>query len=65
MATVIRNNVSIRNEINRIGEVDKMPTHIQQMLYEIQLKAGIPQKLMEMQGLINDETTKKEKKENE
>ena len=32
------------------------------MLYEIQLKAGIPQKLMEMQGLINDETTKEEKK---
>ncbi|EXO45342.1 hypothetical protein W311_02546, partial [Staphylococcus aureus DAR5865] len=30
-----------------------------------QLKAGIPQKLMEMQGLINDETTKEEKKENE
>ncbi|EWY24670.1 hypothetical protein V406_02736, partial [Staphylococcus aureus W83137] len=27
--------------------------------------AGIPQKLMEMQGLINDETTKEEKKENE
>ncbi|EVK59663.1 hypothetical protein O829_02804, partial [Staphylococcus aureus M0809] len=26
---------------------------------------GIPQKLMEMQGLINDETTKEEKKENE
>ncbi|EMY96129.1 hypothetical protein O809_02793 [Staphylococcus aureus M0783] len=31
----------------------------------MQLKAGIPQKLMEMQGLINDETTKEEKKENE
>ncbi|HCW7154238.1 TPA: hypothetical protein OYD37_000906 [Staphylococcus aureus] len=43
----------------------EMPPHIQQMLYEIQLKAGIPQKLMEMQGLINDETTKEEKKENE
>ncbi|WP_258875003.1 hypothetical protein [Staphylococcus aureus] len=42
-----------------------MPPHIQQMLYEIQLKSGIPQKLMEMQGLINDETTKEEKKENE
>ncbi|AAX92077.1 TPA: hypothetical protein PBB95_002801 [Staphylococcus aureus] len=42
-----------------------MPPHIQQMLYEIQLKAGIPQKLMEMQGLINDEITKEEKKENE
>ncbi|HHO6175182.1 TPA: hypothetical protein ACRVOW_002618 [Staphylococcus aureus] len=43
----------------------EMPPHIQQMLYEIQLKAGIPQKLMEMQGLLNDETTKEEKKENE
>ncbi|HDP2660382.1 TPA: hypothetical protein P6L23_002392 [Staphylococcus aureus] len=43
----------------------EVPPHIQQMLYEIQLKAGIPQKLMEMQGLINDETTKEEKKENE
>ncbi|ENJ78737.1 hypothetical protein UGU_02554 [Staphylococcus aureus M0350] len=31
----------------------------------MQLKAGIPQKLMEMQALINDETTKEEKKENE
>lgn len=40
----------------------EVPPHIQQMLYEIQLKAGIPQKLMEMQGLINDETTKEEKK---
>ncbi|MGF2870554.1 hypothetical protein [Staphylococcus aureus] len=43
----------------------EVPPHIQQMLYEIQLKAGIPQKLMEMQGLINDGTTKEEKKENE
>ncbi len=40
----------------------EVPPHIQQMLYEIQLKAGIPQKLMEMQGLINDETTKELKK---
>ncbi|MEK8084522.1 hypothetical protein WOC68_12565 [Staphylococcus aureus] len=45
----------------------EVPPHIQQMLYEIQLKAGIPQKLMEMpESLMQTmKQPKKEKKENE
>ncbi len=48
MATVIRNNVPVRNEINGIGEVNKMPPHIQQMLFEFALERGYIDMIIKM-----------------